>query len=653
MTLISPRRGHGHTEMAPCSRLATGRSGSPQALPWLAMLAISAALATPFPVGAQTAPTPPSVQSREGTTTPPPTPSRLDAPLFYQLLIGELELRNGEPATAYAVLLDAARRTRDESLFERAMEIALRAQAGNEALTAANAWRQAHPQSLPAVQAQVRILLALNRLAALGEPLRRMIELTPEAERAGAIAALPRLFRRHPDARGALQLQQSILIPLAESDATRVPAQLALARALMQAGQQAAALALARDVALRQPEAPGPALLALEMLEQAPEAQTLLQDYLKQPKAEPLVRQGYAQWLAARQRPGQALVQLRQVLQALPDSASAWFQLGSVAMDAQDRPQAVQAFQRFLELDAAQRQPALVPKDSQRGAGADESASDPLQRPTPPGTSGQGSDENQRADALRTRALLLLSQLAAEQGDYAAAQKWLQPLEGQTQRLDVQSRRALILARQGRVEQARALIRAVPEAQPTDALGKLLAEAQLLRTVERWRDARAVLAKALERHPQDTDVLYELALVLERLKEHQEMERHLRRIIELRPEHPHAHNALGYSLAERGIRLDEANTLIERALELLPGDPFITDSLAWVAFRQGKLDRALELLRSAYTARPDTEIGAHLGEVLWAMGQREEARRVWRESRERDQRNKVLRETLSRLKVDL
>jgi len=590
----------------------------------------------------------------------PAAPSRLDAPLLYQLLIGELELRLGEPATAYAVLLDAARRTREESLYERAVDIALRAQAGSEALNAATAWRQAHPASLAAVRAQVRILLALNRLPALAEPLRRLIELTPDDERAGAIAALPRLLRAHPDARGSLQLLQAVLIPLAERPALRTPAQLALARSMMQTGQTAAALALARDVAMRHPEVPGPALLALELLAEAPDAEGLVLGHLEQPSAEPLVRQAYAQWLALRQRLGPALAQLRLVTQALPDSAGAWFQLGTVASEAQERALATTALKRFLELDAAQRKPGMDKpspgKPEREGSGTTAVDADSTAEPQAESQAeGRAHDEGERrtAEARRTRALLLLSQMAAEEGDYAAAQAWLQPLEGQTQRLDVQSRRALILARQGKVDQARALIRAVPESRPEDALSKSLAEAQLLRTVERWRDARTLLSQVLERHPQDTDVLYELALVLERLGRHDDMERHLRRIIELRPDHPHAHNALGYSLAERGVRLDEAYALVERALQLSPGDPFITDSMAWVVFRQGQLGRAAELLRQAYAARPDTEIGAHLGEVLWSMGQHEEARRIWRESRERDARNKVLRDTLSRLKVDL
>jgi Flp pilus assembly protein TadD len=124
-------------------------------------------------------------------------------------------------------------------------------------------------------------------------------------------------------------------------------------------------------------------------------------------------------------------------------------------------------------------------------------------------------------------------------------------------------------------------------------------------------------------------------------------------VIELKPDNAHAYNALGYSLAERKLRLPEARQLIQRALELAPGDPFITDSLGWVEFQLGNLPEAARLLRQAYTTRPDTEIAAHLGEVLWALGQRDEARRVLREARGRDGSNEVLRETLARLRVDL
>ena len=139
----------------------------------------------------------------------------------------------------------------------------------------------------------------------------------------------------------------------------------------------------------------------------------------------------------------------------------------------------------------------------------------------------------------------------------------------------------------------------------------------------------------------------------EKVERFDDMERLLRRVIELRPTHSHAHNALGYSLADRGVRLPEARELIRRALELSPGDPFITDSLGWVEYRMGNLAEAARLLRQAYRSRPDTEIAAHLGEVLWAMNEHDEARRIWSEGRQRDAGNDVLRDTLRRLRVSL
>ena len=141
-----------------------------------------------------------------------------------------------------------------------------------------------------------------------------------------------------------------------------------------------------------------------------------------------------------------------------------------------------------------------------------------------------------------------------------------------------------------------------------------------------------MLAAANQRFPDDADLLYEQAMMAEKLGQLDEMEALLRRVIALKPDHAHAYNALGYSLADRNLRLPEAKALIERALQLTPGDPFITDSLGWVEFRLGNRDEALRLLRQAYKARPDAEIGAHLGEVLWAMGQRDEARRIWAEA---------------------
>jgi Flp pilus assembly protein TadD len=129
------------------------------------------------------------------------------------------------------------------------------------------------------------------------------------------------------------------------------------------------------------------------------------------------------------------------------------------------------------------------------------------------------------------------------------------------------------------------------------------------------------------------------------------MEQLLRKVIALAPDNAGAYNALGYSFAERNINLPEARKLIEQALALRPGDAYIVDSLAWVAFREGKLDEARQLLTQAYASRQDAEIAAHLGEVLWLQGDRDGAQKVWREAAARDKANETLKETLQRFGV--
>jgi Flp pilus assembly protein TadD len=119
------------------------------------------------------------------------------------------------------------------------------------------------------------------------------------------------------------------------------------------------------------------------------------------------------------------------------------------------------------------------------------------------------------------------------------------------------------------------------------------------------------------------------------------------------PDNHHAYNALGYSLAERNVRLQEAFELIDKAMKMAPGDPFIMDSMGWVQYRLGHLNEAEAQLRRAYALRSDPEIAVHLGEVLWQKGQQDDARRLWREARAKDPQNDTLRETLARLRQSL
>jgi tetratricopeptide (TPR) repeat protein len=172
----------------------------------------------------------------------------------------------------------------------------------------------------------------------------------------------------------------------------------------------------------------------------------------------------------------------------------------------------------------------------------------------------------------------------------------------------------------------------------------------LLRDHRQWQAAYDLLAKA---QSQDLDVLYEQAMLAEKLNLLDEMERLLRRIIEQDPNHHNAYNALGFAFADRNIRLPEAKQLISKALSLSPDDPFITDSLGWVEFRLGNLTAALLHLQKAYELRPDVEIAAHLGEVLWRLKRSDEARRIWQEGLKLAPDNDTLKDTLQRLQPKL
>lgn len=549
--------------------------------------------------------------------------SALDAPLFYQLLIGEIELRSGQAGNAYEVMLDAARRTKDEALFLRAVEIALAARAGDQALAAANAWRTARPESLDALRYVVQLLVSLGRPAEAAEPLRALIAAPPAEDRSVRLAQLPRLFARTPDKRQALAIVEPLVRPYLDAPDTRTAARVALGRMHLIAGDPARALELARQAQSQDVSAEAPALLALEMLPGTPAAEELVKTYLAQPKAQNPLRMVYVRVLSGSQRYADALVQLEDAVRVEPNLAAAWLSLGALHLELRHPQQAEAALRRYLDVVAAN--PAQDDDDGN------------------PATPSLGV----------TQAQLMLAQAAEQRSDFRGAEEWLSRVDNPRRALDVQVRRATILAKQGRIGPARELIRATPERSPDDARSKLLAEAQMLREVRRWREAYEVFTTASQRFADDVDLLYEQAMVAEKLDRLDEMERLLRRVIALKPDHHHAYNALGYSLADRNLRLAEARDLIRKALELAPGEPFITDSLGWVEYRLGNREEALRLLRQAYLARPDVEIGAHLGEVLWVSGQRDEARRIWRESRARDATNEVLRETLARLRVDL
>ncbi len=543
--------------------------------------------------------------------------SALDGELFYQLMLGELSIQRGEAGVGFSLVLDAARKTGDARLYQRAVEIALEARAGESALQAARAWKQAQPNARDANRYVLQILIGLNRLGETAEPLRREIALADAKDRNLTITLLPRYFARSSDKKQAAEALEQALTDHLGSSTTGAAAWSAVGRLRLEAGDSAGALEAARRGQALEARAEGPVLLALALMApNQPGAEAIVRKYLEgRPLVE--VRLAYTRALLDAQRYGEAGSQVSIVTTEKPDYAEAWLIRGTLELQ-DSRPDAAErSLKQFLELMQTRR-------------------------------SGNGLEDANRALA---QAYLSLAQIAEQRKDYKLAESWLAKISSPEDLVRTQSRRAGILARQGKINEARELIRNLPERTPADARVKLSSEVQLLRDNKLYQQAYELLAEATLRDPKDYDLLYDQATLAEKLGRVEEMERLLRRIMAEKPEYHHAYNALGYSFADRNVRLGEARQLVMKALEFAPDDPFITDSLGWVEFREGNKAEALRVLQKAYRARPDAEIAAHLGEVLWSMGQREQALSVWREGLQLNAQNETLVETLKRLRV--
>ena len=562
--------------------------------------------------------------------------SKLDAALFYQLLIGELELRSGEAGTAYQVLLDAARKSKDPQLFRRATDIALQGRAGDQALAAAAAWRSALPTSVEAHRYVIQLLVILNRVPETSEVMKSLLNVTPAPELVAQINGLPRFFSRAADRTASAKTIEQVLRPYAGSSnvaAVQNAVLVTQGRGLLMAGDALGALAFAQRAHAQNPTSEGAALLALEMMPGTVGAEALVQSFLKSAPSSNDIRSIYSRVLTSSQRLADALAQIQVVTRNQPQQAAALLMQGALQLELRQPKEATASLTQFVSLTQSDETGA-VPR---------------IQTPTV----SEDGDDTAPADERLTQAWLMLAQAAELQKDVAGAEAWLAKITNPAQALSVQTRRASLLAKQGNVSQARELIRKTPELGDNDGRAKVLAEVQLLREQKMWIDAATLLKAANQKYVDDIDLIYEESMIAEKLNRLDEMERLLRRVMVLKPDHQHAHNALGYSLAERNLRLPEAKALILKALEIAPGEPFITDSLGWVEYRLGNRAESLRLLRGAYQSRPDVEIAAHLGEVLWVSGEREEARRVLRDAKNRDATNDVLTETLTRLKVDL
>lgn len=525
----------------------------------------------------------------------------LDGQTVYQVLLGEISLRRGNPELALSALADAARRTDDPKLLIRAIQVAGQGGRHDVALELAQRWARLSPDSVHARQTLIGMYAAFGRTEDMLAQWRLLVRQDPE--NAGSyLLQINRLVSWMPDRAAALALVERAVAEFAD----RAEAHHAVSVAALSAGDSARALTAARQAQALKPDWPQPVLVEVQALgrDRAGEAIERLTAFLAEhPDADDIALQR-GRLLAGERRWTDARAAFEALAARQPDDHEVLYPLAIIALQQRDFDAADKALRQLLET----RFPDKSVVHYHLGLIAEERKDLPA-------------------------ALAEFEQ--ARTGDYA---------------FQAQLRAAQVMARQGRRDAARARLAAMAPADSAQRVRVIAAEAQILREGNDFQGAFDRLAKGLAGQPDEPDLLYDQAMVAERLNRIDVLENNLNRVIALRPDNAHAYNALGYSLAERNQRLDEAQTLIRRALQLAPDDPFILDSMGWVLFRLGKAEEALRHLNRAYGLKADPEIAAHIGEVLWSLGRRADARQIWGEARAKFPDNDVLLGVIQRFK---
>jgi tetratricopeptide (TPR) repeat protein len=540
------------------------------------------------------------------------------AEVFYLALLGEMLVRDQQLADAYQALAEAARRSNDPALYRRASEVAWRAGLQSQALASARQWAEANPDDREAPRVLAQIYATLNRPKEALPYLQRELKRTPEDGRGAALLTMQRVLGTAADKQAAFDATRELVA----GDAARPEAAVALARAGFAAGKADEAWSALDRVSTEKPGLAAAAVLAIENFDRAPErAAAIGKRYALAARSVDAVTIEVLRRMSVAKQDAEAARLAEQLSAQHPQSAEVWLVLGNLR-DQLNQPEAAElAYLQAVRI--AQNAPPDQPPAAINAAGT----------------------------TAKDAALVALAAGAEKRRDYARARDWIAQISANELQSDAQVRLVGSAIRAKDWRMAERLVAAMPEATAQDRQLKWALNGQLLREQGRLNESMQMYDKAVAEIPDDADIHYEASFTAEKLKRYDRMEQLLRRAIELKPHFAQAYNALGYSFADRGVRLDEARELLEKAVSLAPDDAYIIDSLGWLHYRAGRKDEALAQLQKAYGLKQDPEIAAHLGEVLWELGRKDEALQTWRSAAAAAADNDTLRETLKRYRI--
>ena len=537
--------------------------------------------------------------SRAEISSPVLPAQDLTESILYEFLLAEIAGQRGNVGLSAQAYHDLAKRTRDPRIARRATEVAVFARMNSIALESARIWHETDPRSASAAQALAGLLLGAGLFDEAYPQLRSMLA-APGGNPADSFLQLTRSLAGIRDKASGLQLIQK----LAADHASLPQAHFAVAQAAYAAERDDLAIEEVRKAQDLRPEWESAVLFEAQILQRKsnPDAIDRLARYLKRYPNSRDIRMNYARALATEKRVAEARAEFQKLLSDFPTNTDVIYSAALLALQSNDYVSAEVNLRRLLELDYR--------------------------------------DKN----AVR----IYLGQIAEEQGKFPEALRWYMEIESGEQYLPAQIRYAQALAKQGDVAGARSHLRKLALDNKEEQVPLMLAEAQILRQANQLNEAFQFLGKALEAQPENPDLLYDYGMLAERIDRLDILETSMRKVIEARPDYAHAYNALGYSFADRNIRLPEARDLIDKAIKLAPRDFAIIDSMGWVLYRLGEHIAAVKYLREAYAGQPDGEVAAHLGEALWASGDHAEAEKVWRDALQKNPKDEVLSKTLKR-----
>lgn len=540
----------------------------------------------------------------------------LTGDIFYRVMAAELAAQRGMYGFAASTLVRLARETGDSRLARRALEFQLASGNMRGALEAARIWAGQAPTDIEASSTELALAAANGETAGLSGALRGRINAS--ADKPEAIGQALGVLSRLQDRRLALKILEESLSP----DVRQLPeAHMALADVAFAAGDDARAVDEARAALKADPSSEIAAQRVFEYgvrLDRAL-AESEARAFIEQHPNASNLHLSLIGMIADSGDYDAALAELQALSRQEPENFDLLQLQAQIAYKAGNKDLSRQLLQQYLEVQD-QRQQAI-----------DVGATDAI--------------------AAEADARVLLSRIAEDQGDYEEAIAQLAQITDASLRYSAVMRQAALRAKQGRVDEA---LRMIDVAQPNDdedEVQGVLTKGQLLRDAGRIAEAVRILEAANQTYPDTIEIKYELSMLYDHQERYPELEVLLREVIDLDPEHAHALNALGYSLADRNQRLPESLDLITQALELLPGNPFILDSMGWVKYRMGDYTGAEEALSQAYALLPEAEIAAHLADVLWAQGKQDAAKRLLQEGFKVDPQNDTLLETAKRLGV--